>query len=149
MEDFAFFDESLELSRRFRALKLWLSLRYHGFGSFRQQIENDLNCAKLLASLVEAEAEMELLAPVTLSAVCFRYVSRTAGPNDSSLDDLNLRILRDVQRRGRVYVSNATIHGRFSLRACIVNHRTTAADVEAVIYEVLRVGRELSSGAQL
>jgi aromatic-L-amino-acid decarboxylase len=149
VEDFAFFDESLELSRRFRALKLWLSLRYHGLSSFRQQIENDLNCAKLLASLVEAEAEMELLAPVTLSAVCFRYISRAAGPNDSSLDDLNLRILRDVQRRGLVYVSNATIHGRFALRACIVNHRTTSADVFAVIDEVLRVGRELSSGAQL
>ena len=79
LEDFAFFDESLELSRRFRALKLWLSLRYHGLSSFRQQIENDLQCAQRLASLVEAEEEMELLAPVPLSAVCFRYVPRASG----------------------------------------------------------------------
>ena len=148
LEDFAFFDESLELSRRFRALKLWLSLRYHGLASFRQQIENDLDCAERLASLVDADPEIELLVPVTLSAVCFHYVPSAGSLNATQLDDLNLRILRDVQRRGRVYVSNATIHGKFALRACIVNHRTTAAGVEAVIDEVLRVGKELSSGAQ-
>lgn len=148
LEDFAFFDESLELSRRFRALKLWLSLRYHGLSSFRQQIENDLQCAKRLASLIDAEAEIEILAPVPLSAVCFRYVPTAGGINDEQLDELNLRILQSVQRRGRVYLSNATIHGKFALRACIVNHRTTAADVDAVIDEVLLVGKELSSGAQ-
>ncbi len=147
LEDFAFFDESLELSRRFRALKLWLSLRYHGLSSFRQQIENDLQCAQRLASLVEAEEETELLASVPLSAVCFRYVPRSASLNDTQLDELNLQILRGVQRRGRVYVSNATIHGKFALRACIVNHRTTAADVDAVVSEALQVGKELSSGA--
>jgi glutamate/tyrosine decarboxylase-like PLP-dependent enzyme len=91
---------------------------------------------------------MELLAPVPLSAVCFRYIPRGDGFKETHLDDLNLRILRDVQRSGRVYISNATIHGKFALRACMVNHRTTAADVEAVIDEVLRVGRELSTGAQ-
>jgi glutamate/tyrosine decarboxylase-like PLP-dependent enzyme len=148
LEDFAFFDESLELSRRFRALKLWLSLRYHGLSSFRQQIENDLQCAKRLASLIDAEAEIEMLAPVPLSAVCFRYVPTAGGIKDEQLDELNLRILQSVQRRGRVYLSNATIHGKFALRACIVNHRTTAADVDAVIDEVLLVGKELSSGAQ-
>jgi aromatic-L-amino-acid decarboxylase len=149
LEDFAFFDESLELSRRFRALKLWLSLRYHGLSGFRQQIENDLRCAQLLAALIDAEAELELLAPVPLSAVCFRYVPRSASVDDSQLDELNLRILRDVQRRGRVYVSNATIHGKFALRACIVNHRTTTADVEEVVHEAVRAGKELSSGAQI
>ena len=148
LEDFAFFDESPELSRRFRALKLWLSLRYHGLSNFRKQIENDLYCAQRLASLVAASEEMELLAPVPLSAVCFRYVPRRSGLSDTQLDGLNLSILRNVQRRGQVYVSNATIHGKFALRACVVNHRTTAADVEAVIEEVLRVGKELSSGAQ-
>ena len=148
LEDFAFFDESLELSRRFRALKLWLSLRYHGLSSFRQQIENDLKCAQRLASRVNAEAEMELLAPVPLSAVCFRYVPSSGSLGDTQLDELNLQILRSVQRRGRVYVSNATIHGKFALRACIVNHRTTAGDVEAVIDEVLQVGKELFSRAQ-
>jgi glutamate/tyrosine decarboxylase-like PLP-dependent enzyme len=148
IENFAFFDESLELSRRFRALKIWLSLRYHGLNSFRQQIQNDLDCAKRLVSLVEVNEEMELLAPVPLSAVCFRYVPGAGGLNDTQLDELNLRILQTVQRRGRVYFSNATIRGRFALRACIVNHRTTVADVDEVIDEVLRAGRELTAGAQ-
>jgi aromatic-L-amino-acid/L-tryptophan decarboxylase len=148
LENFAFFEESLELSRRFRALKLWLSLRYHGVNSFRQQIQNDLECAKQLASLVEAEPELELLAPVPLSAVCFRYLSLQHKLNGPQLDDLNLRILRTVQQRGWVYLSNATIHGKFALRACIVNHRTTPADIEAVIDEVLMVGGDLSSEAQ-
>jgi aromatic-L-amino-acid decarboxylase len=146
VESFAFFEHSVELSRRFRALKLWLSLRYHGLANFRQQIENDLNCAQILAKLVESNAELELLAPVPLSAVCFRYVPRSHNVGDSQLDELNLRILTSVQRRGRVYISNATIHERFALRACIVNHRTTPADVEAVVQEVVEVGRELRSG---
>ena len=148
LEDFAFFDESLELSRRFRALKLWLSLRYHGLSSFRQQIENDLQCAQRLASCIDAEAEMELLAPVPLSAVCFRYVPHLGELGGGELDELNLHILRRVQRRGRVYVSNATIHSKFALRACIVNHRTTTTDVDEVIDEVLKAGKELSPGAQ-
>src|SRR5271165_1023117 len=147
LENFAFFEESLELSRRFRALKLWLSLRYHGVESFRQQIQNDLDRAAQLASLVEAEVELELLAPVPLSAVCFRYLLQARTLNGPQLDELNLRILRNVQQRGRVYLSNATIHGKFALRACIVNHRTTAADIEAVVDEVLNVGRDLSSEA--
>jgi len=75
-------------------------------------------------------------------------VRRSAGVNDAQFDGLNLCILRDVQRRGRVYVSNGTDHGKFALRAGMVNHRTTLADVEAVVDEVLQVGRELSPGAQ-
>lgn len=147
VEGFSFFDESIELSRRFRALKVWLSLRYHGLSSFRQQIQNDLDCANHLAYLLAENAEMELMAPVPLSAVCFRYVPRSMPLSDAQLDALNLRILQLVLRRGRVYFSNATIHDRFALRVCIVNHRTTLADVEEVISEVLKAGRELSSGA--
>ena len=148
VESFAFFEESVELSRRFRALKLWLSLRYHGLANFRQQIENDLDCAKCLASLIDASSELKLLAPVPLSAVCFRYSPRSSGLSDTQVDDLNLRILNSVQRRGRVYISNATIRDRFALRACVVNHRTTRADVAEVVNEVIAVGRELSSGTQ-
>jgi aromatic-L-amino-acid/L-tryptophan decarboxylase len=148
LESFAYFDESLELSRRFRALKIWLSLRYHGLGNFREQIRNDLECAKRLASLVSANPEMELMAPVTLSAVCFRFVPRSEEYTDARLDELNLRVMQDVQRSGRVYLSNATIHSRFALRACVVNHRTAPADVDEVIEEVVKAGRRLSSGAQ-
>src|SRR5215471_8073984 len=96
VESFAFFEQSVELSRRFRALKLWLSLRYHGLANFRAQIHNDLGCAQHLASLITADNDLELLAPVPLSAVCFRYVPRSSSFNDAQLDELNLRILNDI-----------------------------------------------------
>ena len=112
--------------------------------SFREAIRNDLDCAAYFAARVDAEPELERLASVPLSAVCFRYV-----PGDSktkqSLDALNQEVLRRVVRRGRVYFSNATVNDKFALRVCIVNHRATRADLDEVVREVLAVGRELSS----
>jgi aromatic-L-amino-acid decarboxylase len=133
IEGFAFFEESMELSRRFRALKVWLSVRYHGLGQFRQAIRNDLRHARLLARMIQAEPSLELLAPVELSTVCFRW----AGGPAATLDEPNRQILQRVVRRGRVLLSNAMLRGQFALRACIVNHRTTDEDVAAVIEEVL------------
>ena len=133
VEGFAFFEESIELSRRFRALKLWLSLRYHGLGAFRAAIARDLEHARLLARLVEAEPALELLAPVELTAVCFRV----SHGDPSSLDARNAAILQRVVRDGRVYLSNASIRGAFALRACFVNHRTTDDDVAAIVAAVL------------
>jgi len=135
IEGFAFFEQSLELSRRFRALKLWLSLRYHGLAAFRAAIQKDLDFAQRLRRQVAEHPELELLAPVELSAICFRY--KGAQHTEADLNRKNAAILRAVLRRGRVYLSNATLHGKFALRACIVNHRTTEADVDSVIPEVL------------
>ncbi len=143
VEGFAFFEETIELSRRFRALKIWLSLRYHGLGSFREAIGEDLKHAQLLAELVEKQPELELLAPVPLSAVCFRY--RRQADSDSGTDKLNQELLQRVICRGKVFLSNATIRGNFSLRACIVNHRTTPDDIEQVVSEVVAVGGELTA----
>jgi len=136
VERFAFFEESLELSRRFRALKPWLSLRYHGLRAYRDSIRTDLVLAQRLAAAIDARPELERLAPASLSAVCFRH--RGDGPrSDAELDRLNQDLLLRVVRRGRVYLSNATVRGRFALRACLVNHRSTEADVDAVVPEVL------------
>ena len=136
VERFAFFEESLELSRRFRALKPWLSLRYHGLRAYRKSIRTDLALARRLASAVDACPELERLAPVELSAVCFRH--RGDGRrSDADLDQWNRELLLRVVRRGRVFLSNATLRGRFALRACLVNHRSTEADVDAVVSEVL------------
>jgi aromatic-L-amino-acid/L-tryptophan decarboxylase len=134
VEGFAFFEESIELSRRFRALKLWLSLRYHGLARFREAIAADLAHAQLLARLVESEPALELLAPVELSAVCFRV---NEGGDQAALNQRNAEILQRVVRDGRVYISNATIRGAFALRACFVNHRTTDDDVAAIVASVL------------
>lgn len=143
IEGFVFFEESMELSRRFRALKLWLSLRYHGVNAFRRSIAKDLAQARRLADAIQQESELELLAAGELSAVCFRH----RGTGDQSEEDLNrfnLALLKRVVARGRVYLSNAALHGKFSLRACIVNHRTKDADVDAVIPEVQTAAREIA-----
>lgn len=138
IEGFAFFEESLELSRRFRALKLWLSLRYHGLAAFRRAIAENLRQARLLAELVEGEPSLELLAPVELSAVCFRWIDGAV----DSLNGRNAEILRRVTERGHVWISNANIRGIFALRACIVNHRTTDDDVRTIVHEVLTAAAE-------
>ena len=82
---------------------------------------------------------LELMAPVTLSAVCFRYVAKT----DRELNDFNSAILKRVIRRGRVFISNATLDNKFALRACIVNQRATEKDVEEVVKETLAAAAEL------
>jgi aromatic-L-amino-acid decarboxylase len=140
IEGFAFFEESMELSRPFRALKIWMSLRYHGLSAFRESIKEDLGLAHLLADLVDAEPLLKRLAPVSLSAVCFRYVGKAG-----DLNALNRAILDRVVRRGRVYLSNARIGDAFALRACIVNHRTTKEDIQAVLDEVLASAEEVMS----
>jgi glutamate/tyrosine decarboxylase-like PLP-dependent enzyme len=142
IEGFAIFEESMELSRPFRALKLWMSLRYFGLRAFQQSISEDLELAQVLAGAIDAEPRLERLAPVALSAVCFRYKNA-----QGDLDALNEAILKRVTQRGRVYLSNAVIHGRFALRACIVNHRTTEEDVLAVVSEVLAAVSEVQPPA--
>jgi glutamate/tyrosine decarboxylase-like PLP-dependent enzyme len=140
LEAFSFFEESIELSRRFRALKLWLSLRYHGAEAFRTAIRSDLRHARDLADMVGATPQLQLMAPVELSAVCFRY---RAGIADGDLDRINAAILKRLIERGRVYLSNGSLDRRFALRACFVNHRTTDSDVAEIVPEVLAASREV------
>jgi aromatic-L-amino-acid decarboxylase len=140
IEGFAFFEESLELSRRFRALKLWLSLRYHGLAAFRESIANDLVQARRLAESIQKEPQLELVARGKLSAVCFRHRG-TPGMSDEELNDFNAALLKRMTARGKVYLSNAMLHGKFCLRACIVNHRTRDSDVDCVVAEVLAAAK--------
>ncbi|MCJ9672048.1 pyridoxal-dependent decarboxylase [Neorhizobium sp. SHOUNA12B] len=133
-EAFAFFEESIELSRRFRALKLWMSLQYHGRRAYREAIGRDLGHAQMLAQAIHAHPQLELLAPVPLSAVCFRHHAKD-----------NEAILRRVIARGRVYLSNASINGEFALRACFVNHRTKPEDVHEIVSEVIAAADELNA----
>jgi glutamate/tyrosine decarboxylase-like PLP-dependent enzyme len=116
-------------------LKVWLSLRYHGLETFRRAIQRDLDHAQALAQMIRDCQDLELLAPIELSAVCFRY--RTG---DNAFHE---RLLKRLIRRGKVYISNATIRGNFALRACFVNHRTGDADVRAIIDEVLAAAKEV------
>ncbi len=144
IEGFAFFEESMELSRRCRALKLWLSLRYHGLEAFRGAIARDLHHAQQLAQAIDAAPELERLAPVALSAVCFQHIVRK-GASEEERNAFNLGLLKRMIRRGKVYMSNAELKGKFCLRACIVNHLTKDSDIDAVVHEVLETAHELQA----
>jgi len=144
IEGFAFFEESMELSRRFRALKLWLSLRYHGLQAFRDAVRLNLQQAQRLAAAVENNGELELAAPVQLSAVCFRHILKN-NATEEERNHFNLALLKKIVGRGKIYLSNAELGGKFCLRACIVNHLTTNEDVDAVIPEVLAAASELAT----
>ncbi len=89
---------------------------------------------------MRASRELELLAPIELSAVCFRYVG-----SGTDLDQLNSAILRRAIENDRVYISNASIRGCFALRACFVNHRTQDTDVADIVPEVLAAARSISA----
>ena len=137
-ETFAYWDYGIELSRRFRALKVWLTLRYYGVRRIAEAISEDIALAAYLGELVEEAEDFELLSPVELSICCFRYVPTNG---DFDLDQLNERILAVVQKGGRAYVSNATVKGCFALRACITNFRTTKSDIDKTL-KVIREAAE-------
>jgi glutamate/tyrosine decarboxylase-like PLP-dependent enzyme len=139
VEGFAFFEESLELSRRARALKVWLSVRYHGLEAFRQAILRDVENARRLEFAVRGAPALQLLAPAALSAVCFRYAGSVP---ELERNAFNARLLVRLNARGRVYLSNALLEERFALRACFVNHRTRPEDVDTVVAEVLAAAEE-------
>ena len=138
---FAYWDYGVELSRRFRALKVWLTLGYYGVKRIAAAIADDCALAAYMGELVSNAEDFELLAPVELSICCFRYVPRGFAGTDEELNKLNEEIMSLVQKGGRAYLSNATVKGKFALRACITNFRTTKADIE----ETLAVVREAAS----
>jgi aromatic-L-amino-acid decarboxylase len=141
---FAYWDYGVELSRRFRALKVWLTLGYYGARRLAESISNDISMAAYMGELVSRSDDFELLAPVELSICCFRYAPQSA--TEAELDQLNEKIMAAVQKDGRAYLSNATVNGKFALRACITNFRTTKADIEETLDVVRANATQLSHG---
>lgn len=131
-------DYGPDLSRGFRALKTWFTLQTYGTAALGAVIERTCRLAAHLAALVAAEPELELLAPVPLNIVCFGYRGADA-------DMLNAAIVERLQCEGLAAPSTTRIHGRTAIRAAIVNHRTDESDVEALVREVLRLGREATA----
>jgi aromatic-L-amino-acid/L-tryptophan decarboxylase len=150
-EAFAFWDYGPELSRRFRALKVWMMLKGVGLNALGDTIEKDLACARYLERLVQRSEDFEMLAPVELSVFCFRYLparlkSALAGADqneqrriEQELNALNEQLLIELQRDGSSYLSNALLGGRFSLRGCVMNYRTTERDMEILLDDLRRL----------
>jgi glutamate/tyrosine decarboxylase-like PLP-dependent enzyme len=149
-EAFAFWNYGPELSRRFRALKIWATLRYYGTRRIATAISGDIALAAYLGERVEQADDFELLAPVELSICCFRYLPQALRGKQTnehdvehSLDELNSRIMTSIQRGGQAYLSSATLNGKFALRACITNFRTTRADIDRTLEIIRAAARQI------
>jgi aromatic-L-amino-acid/L-tryptophan decarboxylase len=136
-----FADLGIELSRGFKALKIWMSLKAHGSDAFGAAIAANIRQAQALGRRVERSARLQLMAPVSLNVVCFRY--RRDGLSAAQLDALNQEVLLQLQERGIAVPSGTTLRGGFALRVANVNHRTVGADLEALAQAVERLGDEL------
>jgi len=143
-ETFAFWDYGPELSRRFRALKVWMLLKGVGLDALSQAIESNLACARYFESMVQRSDDFEMAAPVELSIFCFRHVPvQLKNKSAEAIDAFNERLLVALQRDGSSYLSNATLGGRFALRGCVLNYRTALRDMEILLDDLRRVARSL------
>ncbi len=128
-----------DLSRGFRALKTWFTISVYGADRLGQGISGCCARARYLGGRIEAEPELELLAPVSLNIVCFRYRCEAS-------DTVNANIVADLQESGIAAPSTTTVGGRLAIRAAIVNHRTADEDMDIFIEATLRIGRGYSAG---
>jgi len=133
-------------SRCFRALKVWLALRRAGRARYAGLIQGNLDLAAEMERAIRAEPELEAVTR-SLSITTFRFVPAGLVPGSEAseryLNDLNAALVHRVQRSGEAFISNAVVDGRFCLRACITNFRSTPADVRALPEIVIRLGRAL------
>jgi aromatic-L-amino-acid decarboxylase len=132
-------DRTLEYSRPFRALKVWLAFRVHGAKAFRDAIERNLADARLLVDELERHDDLELLQEPELTVVAFRH----RAPGVADLDRHNHELARALQRDGRVYLADAVVDGTTWLRPCFVNYRTRPEDVVALVEIAREVGASL------
>lgn len=132
----------LELSRGFKALKAWMSLKEHGIEKYARLIRQNIAQCFYLGQLIENEPLLELLTPVTLNVVCFRYRPEQHMP-DEALNALNKEILMQLHERGIAAPSYTLLQGRYAIRVANVNHRSQKADFEALTAAVVDIGQAL------
>jgi len=135
-----FKEYGLELSRGARALKVWFSFKEHGLRKFQALVEQNVAQAKYLGELVEADCRLELLAPIPLNVVCFRF--KGGIDDENTLSALNKEILMRLQESGAASPSSTVLAGRFAIRVANVNHRSRREDFEYLVSEVIRLGEE-------
>ena len=132
-----------QLGRRFRALKLWIMLRYFGLEGMRHRIQGHLAMAARFANWVDSDPDFERMAPAPFSTVCFRYRPADLAPAQDEpdvanrIDDLNTRLMDAINRTGKAFVSHTRLHGRMTIRLAIGNLRTQDADLVSV-WELIR-----------
>jgi glutamate/tyrosine decarboxylase-like PLP-dependent enzyme len=133
-----------QLSRGFRALKIWMGIKEQGIDKFRRLIEQNVAQARYLAQLIGDSASLELLAPVSLNVVCWRYRA-SASATEEELNALNRELLIRLQESGVAVPSHTVLRGRYAIRVAITNHRSRSSDFELLVRDAERLGRELAA----
>lgn len=136
-----FANYGLQLSRGFRALKIWLAFKSYGLDKFRRLIHQNILQARYLAQLVEASPELELAAPVPLNIVCFRFISSRL--DETQLNQINRELMMELHERGIAVPTSTFLQGKYVLRVAITNHRSRREDFEVLVRESIRIGNEL------
>jgi len=133
---------NLPLTKEFKALKVWMTLKAYGAKRIRKEIANDIAKAQHLLDLVDETSELELMAPAPLSIVCFRYNSGNL--EEQELNALNDKIIAEIENDGRVFLTGTKIEGQTALRTCFINHRTENDDIKLLRDVVLEIAENLS-----
>jgi aromatic-L-amino-acid/L-tryptophan decarboxylase len=135
-------DHGIALTRRFRALRIWVSVQMLGLDWFRHLVRHCCGLAQYAQARLETAGCFEILCPRRLGIVCFRYVP--ASPAD--LDDVNTRLVTALRDTGRAFLSSTRLRGAFAIRMCFINWRTSAADVDEIVALLTRLGSEVAAG---
>lgn len=139
--DIWFSDYGVELSRGFKALKIWMSLKEHGVKKFGRLVTQNIAQVQYLKSLVAAHPKLELLAPAPLNILCFRYVVQ--GMDEQALNALNKELLLRLHESGVAVPSYTVLKGKYALRVANTNHRTKCRDFDLLVEKVLELGTTL------
>ena len=142
-----FAERGVELSRGFKALKVWMGLKVHGRRAYAERIASDVRLAKFLAAEVDRRPDFERLAETVLSIANFRYRPTERAISDAELDRLNRRIINRLVADGAFFLAPTVLKGRSTLRVAITNFRTRESDLTALLDEAARIGRELLAAA--
>ena len=134
-------------TRGFRALKLWMTLQHLGRSGVAALVQRHITLARRLAAAVDAAPDLERVAPLELSVVCFRYAPPRWASDAARLDALNKHLVERIQAEGRTFLTGTVLRGRFALRACVLHYGTTEADVDALVDFVRDTGARLAAEA--
>lgn len=146
-EPMIFAELGLDLSRSFKALKVWMSFKTHGVNAYGRLIEQNIQQARYLARIIDRSQDMERLAPVALNIVCFRF--RPLGCGEETVDALNNEILCRLQESGTAVVSGTRLAGKLAMRVAITNHRSQRADFDLLVRSVREIGERLIQDKRL
>lgn len=136
-----YMDYGPQLSRSFKALKVWSALQTFGVDAFRGAVDHTLDLARYLADRIEAAPELELMAPVPLTAVCFRIKGAS--------EDEHTAVLARLIDEGTALLGPARLNGHQGMRACITNYRTTRGDIDLIVDRLIEIARgRWAHGAQ-